>query len=377
MKTLIVCFCAVFAAAWFGESGAQSPQNLYETGSVEFVENLVFGSDDEDDDGVLFHATSVCVGGDGTVYVLDYKMYCIKKFAPDGEHLLTFSRQGEGPGEMARAYRMTITANENLVVFDSDNHRFTVFDREGEYVDSRGFQGWITGLYALPDESVLLLYNVMRDDWITKGSFNLVSRLAPDLATETVIDSAYIKQSEIIQATDNSMTSVGRPFVGQFHVGVSPAGNILIAHGDEYRVKVLSADLEPLREITREVARVKVTKEDKEEYFDFFEDSEENFRILVRQKVTFPKYKPYISDLFTDDNGYILLEVPERTDSDDTMYYDVFTPEGGFVNRVEMITLRTPVVFRGGYLYMAKSSDDELPVVIRYRPQAAQAATTP
>ena len=107
------------------------------------------------------------------------------------------------------------------------------------------------------------------------------------------------------------------------------------------------------------------------------EDSEENFQILVRQKVTFPKYKPYISDLFIDDNGYILVEVPERTDSDDTRYYDVFMPEGGFVNRVEMMTLRTPAVFRGGYLYMGKSSDDELPVVIRYRPQAAKAATTP
>jgi len=278
---------------------------------------------------------------------------------------------------MARAYRMTITPKEHLVLFDSDNRRFTVFDREGEYVDSHGFQGWITGLHALSDGSLLLLYSVMRDNWMNKGSFYLVSRLASDLVTETVIDSSYIKQSEIIQATDNSMTSVGRPFVGRFHVGVSPAGNVLIAHSDEYRVQVLSPDLEPVREITREVARVKVTKEDKDEYFDDFEDSEENFRILVRQKVTCPKYKPYISDLFIDDNGYILLEVPERTDSDDTQFYDVFKPEGGFVNRVEMITLRTPVVFRGGYLYMARSSDNELPVVIRYRPEADAAAATP
>jgi hypothetical protein len=378
VKPVVVLLCTLLVAVeWFGEPRAQRRRDLYQAGNPTFVEDMVFGSDDEEDDGALFHATSVCVDGAGAVYVLDYKMFCIQKYGSDGEHLLTFSRHGEGPGEIARAYRMTMTPEEHLVVFDADNRRFTVFDRQGDYVDSQGFQAWVTGLHALSDGSLLLLYSVMRDNWMDKGSFYLVSRLAPDLDTETVIDSAYIKESEIIQSTESSMTSVGRPFVGRFHIAVSSSGNLVIAHGDEYRLRVLSPNLEPVREITREDRRVKVSGDDKEEYFEDFERSEENLQILVRQKVDFPNYKPYITDLFVDDYGFILVEVPERAGADEHMRYDVFTPDGEFVNRIEMKALRRPAVFRGGYLYMAKVSDDELPVVARYRLRAAKTPATP
>ena len=371
MKALLVFISTALAtAAWCEKPCAQPLQGLYETGSIVLVEDQVFGSEYEEEESALFHATSVCVDDEGQVYVLDYKMYCVKKFGPGGELLRTFSRKGEGPGELGRAYRMAITPQGRLVVFDADNHRFTVFDRSGDYVDARAFQGWVTGLHVLPDGSLILRYSIMTEDWMKRGSLYRVSRLAPDLVAETVIDSAFIQESEIVQATGTSMTTVGKPFIGQFHVAVSPAGNILTALGDEYRVKILTPSLEPIHEITRAVARVGVTKADKEEYFQFFKDSDENFQIMVRQKVQFPKHKPYISALFTDHNGYILVEVPESTGSDDTMYYDVFSPGGRFVNRVEMTTLRTPVVFRNGFLYMGMSSGDELPVVIRYRLQA-------
>jgi len=378
MKALWVYLIVVFAsAAWLGGPAAQTLQTLYQTGKVEFVEDVVFGNDDDEDDGVLFHPSAVCVDDGGAVFILDYKMFCIKKFDSNGEHLLTFSRQGEGPGELARAYRMAMTPRGRLAVFDSDNHRITVFDRDGEYVESQGFQGWVTGFYAAADESFVVLYSVMKEDWMKNGSFYKVAHLAPDLGTETAIDSGYVRDSEIIQATDNSMTSVGKPFVGRYHVGALPGGDIVVAHGDEYRLRLLSPRLEPVREVTREVPRIKVTEGDKAEYYEDFQDSEENFRILVREKVRFPKYKPYISDLCVDDEGYILVETYERTGSDDTMCYDVFTPDGEFVNRVEMIALKTSARFKNGYLYMSKFSDDDLPVVIRYRPQANEETANP
>jgi hypothetical protein len=140
---------------------------------------------------------------------------------------------------------------------------------------------------------------------------------------------------------------------------------------------LLSPSLEPVREVTREVARIKVTEDDKAEYYEGFEDSEENFKILVREKVRFPKYKPYISGLYVDDEGYILVETHEKTGSDDTMYYDVFTPDGEFVNRVEMMTLKASARIKNGHLYMSRFGDDDLPVVIRYRPQAAAETANP
>lgn len=86
MKILVLCICvALSAAAWYGEAAAQTLQQLYQTGRIEFVEDVVFGSDE--DESALFGPMSVCVDDEGYVYILDYKMYCIKKFGSDGEHL--------------------------------------------------------------------------------------------------------------------------------------------------------------------------------------------------------------------------------------------------------------------------------------------------
>lgn len=352
-------------------------EKLYPAGSVEFAEDLVFGSEADDDDGVLFGPAAICVDDAGNVYVLDYKMFCVKKYGPDGEFLRSFSRQGEGPGELAQAYEMTMTPDGRLVVFDGGNHRFTIFDGDGEYVDSHGFQGWVSKFQSTADGSFVVLYNVMKEDWMEKGSFYRVVRMGADLATETPIDSAYIKDSQIVQATDNSMTSVGNPFAPRFMAAASPLGTIVVTRASEYHLSVLSESLEPVRAITREMEREKVTDADREEYFEGFEDSDENFVMLVREKVSFPKYKPAISDLFVDDTGHILVETYSETGDDDTSYYDVFTPQGEFVNRVEMMSLRSTACFKNGYLYMRKSYDDELPVVIRYRPGPVGEPVTP
>jgi len=373
----LLAFCLVAFSFQAVAAGAQSMQNLYSTGAVEFAEDLVFGSESDDDEGVLFGPAAICVDDEGYVYVLDFKMFCVKKYGPDGEFLLSFSRQGEGPGELAQAYEMTMTPDGRLVVFDGGNHRFTVFDGDGEYVDSHGFQGWVSKFQSTADGSFIILYNVMKEDWMEKGTFYRVALLGSDLTTETAIDSAYIKDSQIVHAADNSMTMVGNPFVARFMTVASPGGPIMVTRTSEYRVRILSSGLEPVREITRDAEREKVTDADREEYFEGFENSDENFVMLVRKKVSFPRLKPAISDLYVDETGHILVESYSDTGDDDTSYYDVFTPEGDFVNRVEMMSLRSSACFKNGYLYMRKSYDDELPVVIRYRPGPAGAAVSP
>jgi hypothetical protein len=59
------------------------------------------------------------------------------------------------------------------------------------------------------------------------------------------------------------------------------------------------------------------------------------------------------------------------------MYYDVYTPDGGFVKRVEITTLRSTAQFRDGLLYMTRASEDHLPVVVRYRPGGGSEPSNP
>jgi hypothetical protein len=376
MKTVALFFILILTLGSNpNETVAQSFLPMYEAGRLTLVEDAVYGSEYDEDESVLYGPSAVCVDDAGDVFVLDFKLYCIKKYNAEGELLMTFSRQGEGPGELGRAYDMAMTADGNLVVFDSDNHRLTVFDRDGEYVDSRGFQGYGTGLLASQDGSVYVRVSVFTEHWQEKGSLFRIVRLSPDLADETVVDSAYVKTSQIVQATDNSMTSVGIPFVAIPEFAISPGGEIIIGRGNEYELKILSPELEPIREIRRDVDRVKVTDEDKEAYFENFEDS--NFEMLAREKVKFPEYKPYFRGLFVDHEGYLLVETSEDAAEDDDAVYDVFSPQGEFIGRVEMLRLRRSTVIKDGFVYMTKTPDDELPTVIRYRAEPTAEPISP
>lgn len=72
-----------------------TPQNEPET--MKLTELWRAGGDDEE---ILFGlVTDVLSDDEGTVYVLDTQLSEVQVFSPDGSHLRTLSRQGEGPGE--------------------------------------------------------------------------------------------------------------------------------------------------------------------------------------------------------------------------------------------------------------------------------------
>ena len=59
-------------------------------------------------------ARSVIVGEDGNIYLLDGQLSEIQVFAPDGEHVDTLGRQGEGPGEFMNGARLFWTPRGEL-----------------------------------------------------------------------------------------------------------------------------------------------------------------------------------------------------------------------------------------------------------------------
>jgi hypothetical protein len=64
--------------------------------------HLILGGEDADDP-ILLMPRQVEEGPDGNLYVLDTGDSTIKVFSPEGAHLRTLGRKGEGPGEFQRA----------------------------------------------------------------------------------------------------------------------------------------------------------------------------------------------------------------------------------------------------------------------------------
>jgi len=66
--------------------------------ALEFVQ-IIGGIDATDENYKLFKAFDATKDADGNIYVLDSGNFRIQKFDPEGIHVATIGKQGEGPGE--------------------------------------------------------------------------------------------------------------------------------------------------------------------------------------------------------------------------------------------------------------------------------------
>lgn len=99
---------AVFVSAAFAEvphvrNGAE-PRDGVETLRLEELWRAG-GEDDEIFFGLI---TKVDFDADGNVYVLDAQLSTVQVYAPDGTHLRSLFREGEGPGEISQARDMVV-----------------------------------------------------------------------------------------------------------------------------------------------------------------------------------------------------------------------------------------------------------------------------
>ena len=84
--------------------------------------------------------------------------------------------------------------------------------------------------------------------------------------------------------------------------------------------------------------RTKVTSEDKKRYFargmsgNVATGGKSGVPDFIRNKTKFPKFKPYFRYLLVDHEGYILIPTYEM--ENENYIYDVFTPDGEFVNKL-------------------------------------------
>jgi hypothetical protein len=69
--------------------------------------------------------------GQDRFVILDAQGYELKIYSTSGEHLHTFGRRGEGPGELGRLPELLPTSDGTIRIWDGLQQRLTVFDHEG------------------------------------------------------------------------------------------------------------------------------------------------------------------------------------------------------------------------------------------------------
>lgn len=80
--------------------------------------------------------TNLAIAPDGNIFVSDgYGNHRVHKFSPSGELLLSWGRQGTGPGEFALVHNVWIDSRNRVLINDDENHRIQLFTLEGVFIE--------------------------------------------------------------------------------------------------------------------------------------------------------------------------------------------------------------------------------------------------
>jgi hypothetical protein len=358
LPTLAVLLCA-------GSVDAGSLKEVYETGIVDLDLSLEIGGDDvEDENAILYAPSGFAIDAAGNIYVLDYKLHCMKIFGPSGDYIKTIGREGEGPGEFRGASRIAIDASGRIYTHDYLNKRFQIFSPDGEYLDSRLSQDGVKDIVMGPGGRIYL--GLQEFDFMDSSGVNWLRllRVSEDFSESVTVDSTSVKLWKMVQVGD-AMTMATVPYPPDLIWAVSADGKIIIGRSDKYFIRILSPDLEQMGEIKRDVEAPPVTEEDKEAYYRSFErDGQTGLEPAMKNAMKFPRHKPYFDDIVVDWDGNILVRWSEPVD--DAPGYDVFDPTGGFIGRVSIDGLANGAVFKDGFIYSRFREEDELTKIRRY-----------
>lgn len=80
--------------------------------------------------------TNLAIAANGDIFVSDgYGNHRVHKFNAAGELLLSWGRQGTGPGEFALVHNIWIDKFNRVLVNDDENHRIQLFTVDGEFIE--------------------------------------------------------------------------------------------------------------------------------------------------------------------------------------------------------------------------------------------------
>ena len=360
------------------------------------IPEVSIGEMDGDLEYLFGRVSSLNVGPDGTIYVVDSQVPELRAYGPDGVFLRTLGRPGEGPGEMKRPDGgLAILSDGRILLRDPGNARIQVYALDGAALETWSIRGGFnTSNPLFRDDADNVYTQILVDphadvrDWV----IGLV-RIGPDgTPGDTLIppDAGYEPAQLEARAGDEENRSVsvtGVPFAPSEQWALHPEGWFVHGISDAYKLTLLRPG-SPLI-IERNADAAPVTSGEKEE---------EEARVTHNLRRTQPNWrwngpatpdrKPHFRRLFAGRDGRIWVEVAlAGVEVEDPTYdpkdpeavpdrwrepvaFDVFETDGTYLGRVRapLEFSSSPVPVFDGHRVWA-TTRDELGVerVVRFR----------
>lgn len=254
----------------------------------------------------------IAFGAGGDIFVADGLNREVRVFGPAGQHLRTFGRQGEGPGEFSNLNSLAWVGSK-LLTLDFGSGRVGEFSPDGEWLGQRSEFGAIGGgggtlrLYPVAaDEAFVLTYSPARGEMIFAGHDDA----GPTADTLPTLAAPEGTVSGITCTSETALRSYPIPFAPRIVQHPGPGGSIYSAVTDQYRIAV-TRGTDTLQIIKREMPAEPVSDEEweagNEEYYAFLDENPG--ASCEPRRPDKPAATPFVEDLFVAPDGRLWVEV--------------------------------------------------------------------
>jgi len=352
----------------FEEDGLQVVRteggSRYESPLFTVEEDLVLGIDEGEPAWQIFNQYFwFAIGPDDRIYVADSPDNVIHLLSPSGELIKTFSRRGQGPGELTHL-RLASWIEDELWLDDSNLKRVQRFTRDGEFLDIiwYGDQMEHFGYFEqLSNTSFLGEYSIGPPTHETR--FSLV-----DKNLKWVRDILTMPMQPMMELENGLFYP--QPFTYIAGVDPYPDGRMLAFDPQAATLTVYASNGEPLFRIEREWKQIPVTAEDKQRWRANYEDRREAYIQDMLAKAEFPAQLPPFRAAMTYDEGRAWVQRSQalRDEQGQVMGYefDVFDREGVWLGTQPLAL--APTLIQNGFMYVRTRGDEFIgPRLIRYR----------
>ena len=300
------------------------------------------------------------------LFVTDTRAHNIKIFNAEGQFLKVIGREGKGPGDLNRPSCITFNW-KYIIVWELGNYRFSLFSEDGEFI--RHFKPKhptvVWKLKSLGNGQVVF---ETRQGYC-ENEKSVLYILDNKLEKGEKFYSHTIKREHYENKIQDDIKIPFGPIVSWDVIGEN---KIVIGYQEEYKIDVYKPDKEKLFTIEHQSKRVKVTKEDKKEYFSSMVYMTNGQTVqgappLIKKYADFPKYKPYYKNTVVTSENYIWVFL--YTENNEKNLVDIFDRDGKFAERIEFgkdLGYR-PVFADDGTLWTVIEDEEGYNVIAQYK----------
>jgi hypothetical protein len=347
---------------------------------IVFKEELSIGLIEGDENYMFSDMISFNTDGDGNFYVSDMEALRIQKYSPEGKHLLTIGRKGQGPGEFQSLSVVRFDKDDNLYICDVTGRKISFFSKEGEFLKQINMPGAYENLYI--NSKGLMVSSkyeqVPADNSLTMFStYELFDEEFTPLAELHKIKREMALPGRDLSSRTQIMANMINLMVYQPQEFLTLAKNdfIYFGHPDKYEINIFSPEGKLVKKITRDYEPVPVSKKDIKTFEEEisqeenFIDAPEDFRKKVFQLIKYPKYKPAYQSFTLVQGGfgqsYTLMEngwlalIVDSVKGEYTIF-DLFNQEGRYIANFKTTVPVEGLFFNNGKAYSVATENDYL-----------------